>query len=123
MHAYDESLTEDYTVKVILPEGATQITIELPTALQNNVDSIEMGKFFGTLDYFGRPMITIRQSNAVHDLCDDIIRVKYRFNTSRDLYLEPIQLFGILFTIYITAMIYMRTSLSLENKENKAKKE
>ena len=29
MHAYDKSLTEDYQVKVVLPEGATNIQVEL----------------------------------------------------------------------------------------------
>lgn len=53
MHAFDKSITEDYVVKIILPEGATNIKLELASDL--NPDSIEMGKYFGTLDYFGRP--------------------------------------------------------------------
>ena len=117
MHAYDESLTEDYTVKVILPEGATDINVELPANLQNNIESIELGKFFGTLDYFGRPMVTIKQANAVHDLCDDIIRVQYRFNNARDLYLEPACLFALFLSLFLLAMTYMRLGLSLENKK------
>lgn len=53
MHAFDKSITEDYVVKIILPEGATNIKLELASDI--NPDSIEMGKYFGTLDYFGRP--------------------------------------------------------------------
>lgn len=30
MHAWDKSLSEDYKVRVILPEGATNIKLELP---------------------------------------------------------------------------------------------
>jgi hypothetical protein len=30
MHAWDKSLSEDYKVRVILPEGATNIRLELP---------------------------------------------------------------------------------------------
>ena len=60
MHAYDQSLTEVYTVKIILPEGATNIKVELPNSLKDNVDSIELGKFFGTLDFWGRPQVTIK---------------------------------------------------------------
>jgi len=37
MHAYDESLTEDYTVRVILPEGASNIHVELPSHLKTGV--------------------------------------------------------------------------------------
>lgn len=53
MHAFDKSITEDYVVKITLPEGATNIKLELASDI--NPDSIEMGKYFGTLDYFGRP--------------------------------------------------------------------
>ena len=54
MHAYDASLTEDYKVKVILPEGAYDIQVELPNAVKSNVEYVKLGKFFGTLDFFGR---------------------------------------------------------------------
>ena len=77
MHAFDKSITEDYAVKVILPEGASNIQLELASDIDPN--SIEMGKYFGTLDYFGRPMIIIKKTNAVHDICDSTIRVKYNF--------------------------------------------
>lgn len=60
MHAFEDSLTEDYVVRVILPEGASDIEIEVPAALKNFVDKIYLDKFFGTLDYFGRPMIVIK---------------------------------------------------------------
>jgi len=39
MHAYDKSLTEDYQVQVILPEGAKNIKLELVGAIEP--DSIE----------------------------------------------------------------------------------
>jgi hypothetical protein len=61
MHAYDKSLTEDYTVRVILPEGASNIHVELPGQLEGKLDSIEMTKYFGTMDYFGRPTIVMKK--------------------------------------------------------------
>lgn len=83
MHAFEDSLTEDYTVRVVLPEGATNIDVELPGAMNNYVDkNITLDKYFGTLDFFGRPMIVIKQSNAVYMLQDEIIRVKYNFDNS-----------------------------------------
>lgn len=30
MHPYEQSLSEDYTVRVILPEGVSNIRLELP---------------------------------------------------------------------------------------------
>lgn len=53
MHAYDKSVTEDYVVKVILPEGATDIQLELASDV--SPDSISVDKYFGTMNYFGRP--------------------------------------------------------------------
>jgi hypothetical protein len=64
MHPFDNSLTEDYTFRVILPEGATDIKVHVADEIE--ADSIELGKFFGTLDYFGRPTITITKKNTVH---------------------------------------------------------
>jgi oligosaccharyltransferase complex subunit alpha (ribophorin I) len=122
MHAFEDSLTEDYTVKVILPEGATDIDIEVPQNLKNFVDKIYLDKYFGTLDYFGRPMIVIKQSNAVYQLQDEILRVNYRFDNSTSLYLEPLFVFGMIFSIYLFAIIYSRLSLDLKNK-NELKEE
>lgn len=116
MHSFEDSLTEDYTFKVILPEGASDIEIELPAGLKNTVKNVEIGKYFGTLDFFGRPMITINQRNAIYTLSDDIVRVRYSFDNSKGLYLEPLYVFGMLMSIYISAMIYFRLSLDLKNK-------
>lgn len=64
MHPFDHSLTEDYTVRVMLPEGAKNIRLELP---QNfNIDKMELSKYFGTLDFFGRPMLIITKRDAIH---------------------------------------------------------
>lgn len=118
MHAYEDSLTQDYTMQVILPEGSTNINIELPAHLKNTVEEVKLGKYFGTLDFFGRPMITIKQKNAVYTLSDDIIRVRYNFE-SNGLYLEPLYLFVMFMGIFTAMMIYSRISLDLKNKEKK----
>jgi oligosaccharyltransferase complex subunit alpha (ribophorin I) len=120
MHAYDASLTEDYTVKVILPEGATDINLELPNSVKNNIESVKLGKFFGTLDFFGRPQIEIKHTNAVHEICDEMLRVTYRFNNSRDFYLEPAYVFGMMLSVYLVAMFASRVGLDLEPKKSKS---
>merc|ERR1711935_138023 len=114
MHAYDKSLTEDYTVKVILPEGAHDIKVELAGDIEPN--SIDVGKYFGTLDYFGRPEISIKKTNAVHEICDSTFRVTYTFDNQKDLYLEPICMFALLFAVYLIAIIYSRIGFTLESK-------
>ena len=114
MHAYDKSLTEDYQVQVILPEGAKNIKIALVGAIEP--ESIDTGKYFGTLDYFGRPTIIIKKKNAVHEICDTTLRVTYTFDNARDLYLEPLCVFGMLFSVYLFAIVYSRLGFTLERK-------
>jgi oligosaccharyltransferase complex subunit alpha (ribophorin I) len=87
MHSWDKSLTEDYTVRVILPEGAHNIKLELPFHVTGSEITTE--KYFGTLDFYGRPTIRIVKPNAVHDICDGLIRVKYEFD-SNTMMIEPI---------------------------------
>jgi hypothetical protein len=74
-----------------------------------------MGKYFGTLDYFGRPMLIIKKTNAVHEICDSTIRVKYNF-TQNDLFLEPACMVALIFSLFLSAIIYSRIGLSLESK-------
>ena len=121
MHAYDKSLSEDYTVRVILPEGARNIHVELPGNLQGTLESIEMTKYFGTLDYFGRPTIVMKKTNAVHEMCEGNIKVTYNFNNSRDLYLEPICMFALVFSVFLSIMVYSRLGFDLEAKSAKVK--
>ena len=78
MHAFDKSVTEKYQVRVILPEGASDIQVELASDV--SPDSITVDKYFGTMNFVGRPMIVIKKTDAVHDICDSTIRVRYRFN-------------------------------------------
>ena len=79
MHGYDASLTEDFHVRVILPEGASDIRVIMPEGCVSE-EMISMNKYFGTLDFFGRPTVNINMKNVVYDLCNDTLRVKYRFN-------------------------------------------
>ena len=114
MHAYDKSLNEKYTVNIILPEGASDIRLSLPDSCGISEENISESKYFGTLDYFGRPMVTITKENAVHDLCDHVLTVRYQYNNSTNLWMKAMCMFFLLFSVYSLAMAYMRMGLSLE---------
>lgn len=116
MHAYDHSLTEDYTVKVILPEGATDIRVEMPSSCEISKSDVTMEKFFGTLDYFGRPTVVISKQNVVHDLCDQALTVKYTFNSS-NIYIEIFCISGLLFGVYLAVILYSNLEMDLESKK------
>jgi hypothetical protein len=123
MHGYDKSLTEEYVVKVILPEGAKNIRAILPTGCGITSENISMDKFFGTLDWFGRPSLQISKTNVVHDLCDDTLRIKYTFDNSKDMALEPICMFIILFSLFALSMFLTRvgfdTGVVVDDKNKK----
>lgn len=89
---------------MILPEGAQNIKLELVGAIEP--DSIDTSKYFGTLDYWGRPTVIINKKNAVHEVCDSTLRVTYTFDNTKDLYLEPLCVFAMLFSVYLMAIIY-----------------
>jgi len=111
MHAWDRSLVEDYTVRVILPEGATNIRLELP--FQVTGADITLEKYYGTLDYFGRPTLKIQKPNAVHDICNGLVRVKYQFDNQKMIYLEPLQLTALIFVLFIAMIVVSRTQFNL----------
>ena len=71
MHDIEDILAENYTLKVILPEGATNIKVTLPF----KVDHQETGLHFSTLDYIGRPTLIIKKANVISSLHDDYFQV------------------------------------------------
>ena len=121
MHGYDSSLTEDFHVRVILPEGSSNIRVILPSGCVSE-DMISMDKYFGTLDFFGRPTVNINMKNVVFDLCDDKLRVKYHFNQATDFMIEPISMFAMVMSLYLVAMIYVRVGLNLEEEKQPKEK-
>ena len=57
LYNYDVLLAEDYTVEVILPYGATDITFDVPF----KIDSEEIGRSMLTLDFFGTPKLILKK--------------------------------------------------------------
>ena len=116
---YKNMLAKNYTVKIILPETADNIKINLPIDTQYIV---EYDKEYGCLDLFGRKSIIIKLNN-MYDVYNTNIFISYDYKWTM-LFVKPIILivyFLILFTIFI---IYSRVNISLSRKEEiKLKKE
>ena len=116
---YTNMLAKNYTVKIILPEGADNIKVNLPIDTQYHV---EYDKEYGCLDLFGRKSIIIRLNN-MYDVYNKNIFISYDYQWTM-LFVKPVILivyFLILFTIFI---IYSRVNISLSRKEEiKLKKE
>ena len=116
---YKNMLARNYTVKIILPESADNIKVNLPIDAHYSVD---YDKEYGCLDLFGRKSIIIKLNN-MYDVYNTNIFISYDYKWTM-LFVKPLILifyFIILFTVMI---ISSRTNISLSRKEEiKLKKE
>lgn len=103
MSYYDLLLIEDYEVKVVLPEGSTDIKVHLPF----DVDSTHEDVLFSTLDYFGRPVVVIKKQDVMQDLHNQYFQVSYNFE-DKSMLIEPLYVSIIVFGMYVASMIFTR---------------
>lgn len=77
-------VAENYTLKIVLPEGATDIAVHAPpgyfgldgTAVANNTNATStwtgvLGKWWSILDVVGRPVVVLSHSLLVEKHCSD----------------------------------------------------
>ena len=62
-HVFDNMIVEEALVRIILPEGATNIEVETPYAVTRLPDSLH----FTYLDTKGRPVIELSAKNLVEN--------------------------------------------------------
>ena len=106
-HIYDNMVIEDATVKVVLPEGASDVKLRLPFSITREKDQI-MKSY---LDTFGRTVIVLRKSNLVENHIQDF-EVHYSYNRLLMLQ-EPLLIVGALFLLCFTIVIYARLDFNL----------
>lgn len=66
-HIFDDMVVDDALVRIILPEGASNIEIETPYSVQRLPDTLH----YTYLDTKGRPVIELRASNLVENHMQD----------------------------------------------------
>lgn len=66
-HVFDSMVVEDFTLKIILPEGATDLKLETPYELKK----LPMTLHFTYLDITGRPVTTLVGNNLVENHIQD----------------------------------------------------
>ena len=66
MHDFSNIVAENYTVKVVLPEGSSEVFIHIPF----DIDDQYFETQFQTLDYEGRPALIIKKKNSINYLHD-----------------------------------------------------
>jgi oligosaccharyltransferase complex subunit alpha (ribophorin I) len=105
---YKEAVpTEEYELVVTLPEGASDIQVHAPFALDSDAPSLK----FTYLDTVGRPVVRVRKHNVVYDH-DQYVQVTYRFSQQYMLH-EPLLLCVVFFCLLLAVIVYSRINLSL----------
>jgi oligosaccharyltransferase complex subunit alpha (ribophorin I) len=106
---------DDVDVRVILPEGATNIRWETPF----DVDSESYETRMTYLDTSGRPVLVLRKPNIVAGHMQSF-RVVYSFAPVH-LWREPGILIAAVFAIMLFTMVYVRVDLSFGGEQKLAK--
>ncbi|XP_057378869.1 dolichyl-diphosphooligosaccharide--protein glycosyltransferase subunit 1-like [Daphnia carinata] len=106
-HIFDHMVVDDALVRIILPEGASNIEIETPYAVSRLPDSLH----FTYLDTKGRPVVEIAAKNLVEN---HIQPFKLRYTFSRIVMLqEPFLCVLAFFLLFLTFIIYARLDFSI----------
>jgi oligosaccharyltransferase complex subunit alpha (ribophorin I) len=111
---FENLLAEKYTIKIILPEGSTNATTELPFAVDNQYET----KTFSYLDYQGRPTLVIEKSNVL-DHHNKQFSVNYRFN-DKNILTEPTLLFGFFIVVFFIVILIGRIDFSFKGSKAKS---
>jgi oligosaccharyltransferase complex subunit alpha (ribophorin I) len=110
---FNDVAIDELTVRVVLPEGATQVDFVTPFP----VDSHSFDTHFTYLDTSGRPVLIIKKSNVVPEH-NKYFQVLYRFSQT-SLLREPVLLIGAFFLLFAFVLLYSRLPLSVgEAKAN-----
>ncbi|KAL7837190.1 hypothetical protein SRHO_G00269010 [Serrasalmus rhombeus] len=106
-HVYDDQVIDHMTVKVILPEGARNVHLDTPYAIDRSPDQLH----YTYLDTFGRPVLVATKNNLVEQHIQDMV-VHYTFNKILMLQ-EPLLVVGAFYILFFTVIIYVRLDFSI----------
>ncbi|GAB2300473.1 Dolichyl-diphosphooligosaccharide--protein glycosyltransferase subunit 1A [Dionaea muscipula] len=101
-----ELLINDLIVKVILPEGSTEISAFVPFHVKEWPETK-----LSHLDIAGRPVIVLRKESAVPEH-NQHFQVYYKFN-SLSLLREPLMLISGFFFLFVACIVYMHADVTI----------
>merc|ERR1712156_1230430 len=111
-HVFDDMLVEDFTLKIILPEGSKVGKFDSPFPTKRLPDTLH----YTYLDIQGRPVVTIKN---VGDLTEkNILDFELAFKFSRlSMIMEPLMLIVAFLIFFFFAFIYVRLDFSISKDE------
>lgn len=106
-HVFDDQQIDDATIRIVLPEGASNI--EISSGFR--IDRLPDEKHYTYLDYWGRPVIVLHKSNLVEQHIQDF-EVKYTFN-KLNLLREPAMVIISFWVLFMVVIIWVRLDFSI----------
>lgn len=106
-HIFDDMVVDELLVKIILPEGCSNIKLITPYSVNRLPDELH----YTYLDTFGRPVISFTKKNLVENHIHDF-NLKYNFSKITMLH-EPLLVIGFLFILFVLVIIWMRLDFSI----------
>jgi len=106
-HIVDNMVVDEAQIRIILPEGATDIELDTPYAITRLADTLH----FTYLDTRGRPVVEISAKNLVEHHIQDF-KLSYKLSWIVMLQ-EPLLCVFAFFVLFLTAIIYTRLDFSI----------
>ncbi|XP_032669593.1 dolichyl-diphosphooligosaccharide--protein glycosyltransferase subunit 1 [Odontomachus brunneus] len=110
-HVFDDMVVDEMVLKIILPEGARNIQLELPYPATRLRDSLH----YTYLDVTGRPVVSVTKKNLVENHIQNF-RLKYTFPRLLMLQ-EPLLVAIALYLSFLMVITYVRWDFSIDKDE------
>ncbi|KAG2453544.1 hypothetical protein HYH02_001763 [Chlamydomonas schloesseri] len=101
----EDVFVEDMVVRVVLPEGSTNIKAQLPYDMEQSTDVK-----FTYLDTTGRPVLVLHRANVAHPEHAAKFSVEYSF-AATSILREPLLLISVFFCLFAAVIAYNRLEL------------
>jgi len=115
-HVFDDLVVDQFTFKIILPEGASETELKTPFSVERG----ENGLHYTYLDTSGRPVIVAYKNNLVEQHIQDF-ELHYKFQKWR-LIQEPLLVVGAFYLLFLLVIVYVRLDFSITKDEAKESK-
>ncbi|EDW28408.1 GL19179 [Drosophila persimilis] len=112
-HIYDNMVIDEAVIKIILPEGSTQIKFSTPYQISRRPNEL----VHTYLDTIGRPVVTFSKSNLVESHIADFT-LNYSFEKV-SLLQEPLLVSAFIYVIFLFTIVFLRLDFSITSHSHK----
>lgn len=106
-HIFDDQVIEKATIKIILPEGVSNVKLIPPYSVQRLPDQTH----YTYLDTVGRTVIVFTKSNLIENHISDF-NLRYKF-TKALMIQEPLLIVGFLYVLFLIVIVWTRLDFSI----------